>query len=115
VTAPFDIRVTVRGGALHLLLSGELDIAGVPSLADALSAAAITTLTVVVDCRDLSFVDGRGAVTLLRGVAACRGGRLVGVRSHVRRVLDLVAASPATATTAARQHSDEAVDGRFVA
>lgn len=68
--------------AILVTLSGELDLAGVPRLDDALREAAAPGVTVVVDLRRLTFIDGSGAHRLLRADRRIReaGGRMVVVR-----------------------------------
>jgi anti-anti-sigma factor len=86
----FEVTTVVRGGAVHLLLAGELDLAGAPVLAGALADAGATGLAVVIDCDRLTFLDASGVGALLVGARSCRAAHVVGARGIVRRVLGLV-------------------------
>jgi len=80
----------------HVVVAGELDIAGVPQLDRAIRRAERDTDVVVVNMRELEFIDSSGVrlliVTDLR--LRSRGSRLVlrGVQADVRWCLELVGA-----------------------
>jgi anti-sigma B factor antagonist len=93
--APFavDSRET-SGGALTVALSGELDVATVAQACEPLESAARARSLVVLDLRELAFVDSSGlhmVATLAERIRA-RGGRLVIVRGPraVQRAFELV-------------------------
>lgn len=68
--------------ASHVAVTGELDIAAVPQLDRALRRAAADCALVVLDLRELEFIDSSGAHLLLAADRRIRraGGRLVVVR-----------------------------------
>ena len=77
---PFDVRVDQQGGVCTVHAAGEVDIATSPLLERALDRALGSEApTVVVDLREVSFVDctGIGLLTHARWRAGCRG---VGLR-----------------------------------
>jgi anti-anti-sigma factor len=84
-----------REGVL-LALRGELDLATVPLLEDALQSAEHSHELVVVDLRDLTFLDSTGLHVLISAEQRARrsGGRLVLVQGppQVRRLLELTGA-----------------------
>jgi anti-anti-sigma factor len=54
------------GGSLVLALSGELDLAGAPELSTALANAMEAGRELVVDLRELEFIDSSGLGALVR-------------------------------------------------
>ena len=80
---PFSCACTKTGRSIRIAVSGELDIATVPVLDSALRSAELVTALVVVDLRDLEFMDSSGARALLaahRHIRDAAGGRLIVVR-----------------------------------
>jgi anti-anti-sigma factor len=90
--APFSAEVTRHGDVLHLVLVGELDLATTAELEATLPEPAAGD-TVVLDLRELSFIDSSGIHAIMRLDVAARaqGWSLVAVRGRpaVQRVLDL--------------------------
>jgi anti-sigma B factor antagonist len=90
---PFSIDVAHQGGRTLLSLSGELDIATVGELEDAINGRLKAGEEVVIDLRSLAFMDSSGVRALVAGhqAASERGGSLVIVRapqgSEVDRVI----------------------------
>jgi anti-sigma B factor antagonist len=88
----FAVEVVRRDGAIHLVLEGELDVAGLPRLEAALPEPAAGEL-LVVDLRELQFMDSSGIHVLMGLDVASReqGWSLVVVRGprDVQRVLEL--------------------------
>ncbi|MHB8659360.1 MAG: STAS domain-containing protein [Solirubrobacteraceae bacterium] len=91
---------TLRDGGLDaawVRVTGELDLATAPILAQALSQAEERAQRVVLDLRELTFMDCSGVRVILdashRATAAGPGLVLVRGPSHVDRVLDLTRAS----------------------
>ncbi|MDP9346795.1 MAG: STAS domain-containing protein [Actinomycetota bacterium] len=90
VAIPFSTelgRDTSRGGpdigdAIHVVVRGELDIAAVPQLDIALRRAQAVADAVVLDLRELQFIDSSGAQLILAADRRIRwsGGRLIVVR-----------------------------------
>jgi anti-sigma B factor antagonist len=92
---PFSIDVAQQGDRTYLSLSGELDLATVGELEDALNGRLGAGEDIVVDLRNLAFMDSSGVRALVAGHAAAReaDGSLVIVRppqgSEVDRVIDV--------------------------
>lgn len=91
---------TLRDGgrdAAWVRVTGELDLATAPILARALSQPEARGQHVVLDLRELTFIDSSGVHVILQAslLANAVGRRLVLVRgsSHVDRVLSLTEAS----------------------
>jgi anti-sigma B factor antagonist len=91
---------TLRDGgvdAAWVRVTGELDLATAPILAQALSQAEERAQRVVLDLRELTFMDSSGVHVILeaslRANAAGRGPVLVRGAARVDRVLDLTRAS----------------------
>jgi anti-sigma B factor antagonist len=62
----FSVRTEQQGGAVVVVPSGELDIATATTLEEALERAIATNPTsVVLDLRELEFIDSSGLRTLL--------------------------------------------------
>jgi anti-sigma B factor antagonist len=92
---PFSIGVAQEGNRTVLSLSGELDLATVGELEEALDGRLGAGEDVVVDLRTLDFMDSSGVRALVAGHAAAQegDGSLVIVRppqgSEVDRVIDV--------------------------
>jgi anti-sigma B factor antagonist len=66
---PFGVEIERRGKLLLLRLSGELDLASVASLEQAVRGASDRTngvAAVAIDLRDLAFIDSSGLRALLK-------------------------------------------------
>src|SRR6202035_76424 len=72
VPAGLALRTEERGGAVWLVLSGELDLATAPFVDEHLAAAQCGCDAVFVDLQDLNFMDVSGLAVFL--TAAERGG-----------------------------------------
>jgi anti-sigma B factor antagonist len=98
---PFAIDVQQQGDRTRLTLSGELDLATVGQLEEAIGSRLNAGENVVVDLRGLAFMDSSGVRALVAGHAAAQngGGSLVIVRpardSEVDRVIDVSGIGPA--------------------
>ena len=92
---PFAIEIAEQAGRTILNLSGELDIATVGELEDALTQRLEAGQDLVVDLRSLEFMDSSGVRALVAGhqEAQSGGGSLVIVRAlrgtEVDRVIDV--------------------------
>jgi anti-sigma B factor antagonist len=92
---PFAIGIEQRAGRTILNLSGELDLATVGELEDALAQRLDSGEDLVVDLRSLQFMDSSGVRALVAGHAAAQNGSgsLLIVRaergSEVDRVIDV--------------------------
>jgi anti-sigma B factor antagonist len=96
VADPFSIFSTFQGDVARVCVSGEIDLAGAPSLVEhvgALIDGGVQT-TIVIDVLNASFVDasGVGALVQLKTCAEAAGRALcvVGVHGQIARVLALV-------------------------
>ena len=78
----FSISAEDRDGRVHLALRGELDLATAPELEGLLNARVDDGREVVVDLRDLEFMDSSGIRVLV--AAHTRAGR-TGTRVFVVR------------------------------
>jgi anti-anti-sigma factor len=92
--APFAIRAERRNGVARISAIGELDLRTVPLLERALEAVdQLEPARVILDFRELSFVDSTGVHAILRAHtrATENGGVLVVMNSSesVRRVFEL--------------------------
>ena len=88
------LGISKRGGTTVVAVAGELDIASAPMLKDAIKRARQDDADdLVVDLRDLEFMDVSGLRVLIRAHqhAEEAGGRLrlANVRESVRRLLTL--------------------------
>jgi anti-anti-sigma factor len=93
-SSPFDVTIEQRGGAVHVVLSGELDISTAPRLEDDLRRVeAGRPELIVLDLQQLMFMDSTGLRILISADARARqeGRRLVIVRGNemVQRVMRL--------------------------
>ncbi len=85
---------TDEGGRNVLRLSGDIDLATAPGLRDRITEASTGPTTVVIDLRDVRFMDspGLGILIYCRDVLEANGSALV-ARSpmgHVRQLFDFV-------------------------
>lgn len=92
----FGIRVDCRNGVARLALRGELDLATAPKLEEHLMLVEQDGVrAVLLDVRDLTFVDCTGLHTFLKAKsrAADNGHRfaLVGAKDQLRRILQVTA------------------------
>jgi anti-anti-sigma factor len=78
-----------RGGAVRLVLDGELDLATAPLLARAIGREQRADRPVIVDLVRLRFMDSCGLRELLRAAAEDPGFRIAGPVGQVRRVIGL--------------------------
>jgi anti-sigma B factor antagonist len=93
-SSPFDVTIEQRGGAVHLAMTGELDISTAPRLEDDLRRIeAERPELVVLDLANLSFMDSTGLRILITADARAReeGRRLAIVQGNemVQRVMRL--------------------------
>ena len=92
--APFAWRWRLQGReAASVRVSGEVDIATAPQLDETLRAALAHARLVLVDLREMSFMDSTGLRVILDASVRAREqrGRLVfaGVPAHVESLLDV--------------------------
>jgi stage II sporulation protein AA (anti-sigma F factor antagonist) len=92
--SPFDVTIEERGGAVHALLRGELDISTAPRLDEALARTeAEGPRLLVIDLSELTFMDSTGLRLLIGADSRAReeGRRLVLIQGNemVQRVLRL--------------------------
>jgi anti-sigma B factor antagonist len=98
---PFAIEVQQHGSRTCLNLSGELDLATVGQLEEAIASRLQAGEDVVVDLRGLAFMDSSGVRALVSGHADAQngGGSLTIVRpardSEVDRVIEVSGIGPA--------------------
>lgn len=89
---PLSVELQRGDGVLRVVLAGELDLASVPELEAALVAPVPGEL-LVVDLRELGFIDSSGIHVLMRldTESRAQGWSLVVVRARpeVQRILDL--------------------------
>jgi anti-anti-sigma factor len=89
----FDARVVEEGGSVVVEVSGEVDLAVVDALWDAIEQAASRSARLVLDLRDMTFIDSSGLGVLVR--AHLKMGQVreaVVLRSPnaaARRILDI--------------------------
>ena len=108
---PFSCLCSSVGRAASVALSGELDIRTVPELDWVLSRAQTAAEMVVVDLRELEFIDSSGVQLLLAAHrrALRNGGRMMVIRGSaeiewyfaligLNRQLEFVAAPPVEAS-----------------
>jgi anti-sigma B factor antagonist len=70
---PFQVEVERSDNTVTVIPTGELDIATVPRLADALAAAERPYERLVLDLRGLSFIDSSGLRLVLMEVERAAG------------------------------------------
>jgi anti-sigma B factor antagonist len=90
-----DLRIESGDDGASLRLAGDLDVATVSTLLDAVGAAGPFEGDVVIDLSELTFMDSTGLralVTISKDLP--EGGKLViaGASSQVRKLMDLVRA-----------------------
>jgi anti-sigma B factor antagonist len=93
-SSPFDVTITEHGSAVHLALTGELDISTATRLEDDLRRVeADGPALLFLDLRELTFMDSTGLRILITADARAResGRRVVIVRGNemVQRVMRL--------------------------
>lgn len=98
--SPFALSVRDDGrDAAWVCAVGELDLATAPRLEQTLRSAQLRTLRVVLDLRELTFMDCCGVHVIVNAGIRARqaGGRLIVVRgpSHVDRVFVLTGTAAA--------------------
>lgn len=77
VIRPFSLRTEEREAATVVYLEGELDLAGVPKLQEALHSAQHRDVSqIIVDLRGLTFLDSTGLGVLLASDIAGRDGHV---------------------------------------
>jgi anti-anti-sigma factor len=94
LSSPFEVTVEERGGAVHALLRGELDISTAPRLEETLARVeAESPPLLVIDLSALTFMDSTGLRLLIGadGRAQDDGRRVVLVQGNelVHRVMRL--------------------------
>jgi anti-anti-sigma factor len=98
VTA-IDIEVRATGPRTTIALVGELDRAGCRALRGCFQVLEPQVRSVVLDLRDLTFIDGAGIATLVDLSAELEVGlrrlEVVGLGGQVQRVLELTGAASA--------------------
>lgn len=87
------IDVTSTSEARTVVLSGEADLLGAPSIESALTDAANDAERITLDLRNLTFIDSSGLRALMRGHEQCvaRGVQLHVIRGpeNVQRLFEL--------------------------
>jgi anti-anti-sigma factor len=103
------------GACVHVHLAGELDIAAIAQLQPMLQDAQSRAPLVLLDLRDLTFMDSAGVHTIVNASAAARelGHRLVLLRGppHIDRVFRLTGNAENVDLQAAEEMQDSAADG----
>lgn len=99
-----------------IALRGELDVATVPQLDDALrEAIAAGCSALVIDLMELTFLDSTGLMVLLNGLRriARKDGRLVlaCTNATVLRLFDVTGTSSTFTIVETREHAIEAARG----
>jgi anti-sigma B factor antagonist len=107
------VRVDDGPARVEIRLAGELDLATVPQLRQVLDAHARSGQTMVIDLREIEFVDSMGLAALVRARhrAISRGATLqlvappesvfkVFALTHLDRIFDWVPQPPRTQSTA---------------
>src|SRR6476661_7825357 len=84
---PIEISTARVDGTSYLAVSGELDMATAPLLRDALTEESAKGGTLVLDIRDLEFIDAKGIRLLL---VAWRASRVDGFNLRLTRASDAV-------------------------
>ena len=91
---PFELDERHADGCVWLKLTGELDLATAPRLADRLHRLRAERRTVVVDLSDVEFMDSSGLHVLIDAATDARGGGWTlevrdDVSPQVRRLFEL--------------------------
>jgi anti-anti-sigma factor len=94
MSSPFDLTLSEQTGAVHVTLTGELDISTAPRLEEAMRRAeAELPGLLVIDLSQLDFMDSTGLRLLVTADERARAGgrRLVLIRGNdmIQRVLHL--------------------------
>jgi anti-sigma B factor antagonist len=113
---PFGMTEEPLPGGLALTVSGELDMATAPDLRERLGAALDAGMTrIVVDLREVTFMDSIGLASVLHARSRLRaGGRLalvVAPDSYTQLVLEIAGMPRALAIFADRDAAIEHVGG----
>lgn len=92
--APFSVRTTSQNGVARLALRGELDMSVTDLLVERLATfEGDGVSSIVLDLRDLSFVDASGLHVLLRARKRAEANghqfRVVGASQAARRVFEI--------------------------
>ena len=91
---PFGIAVTQEGGAVTLVLSGELDLSGIAAFDEAVGSVGPDARSVSMDLGALTFVDSSGIGCFVRARSAgLKAGWTLVLRSPsplVRKVMDVI-------------------------
>ena len=87
----FNTQVETRNGVTHMAMAGELDLGTAPILHDLLSSAEADGVhSILLDMRDLKFIDSTGLRSVLGGWTRAHdnGHRLVlvGANRSIRRL-----------------------------
>jgi anti-anti-sigma factor len=88
----FSVEVEPEGRRVHVMVRGELDVATAPALEAVLDELTVAGTQVVLDLRQLRFVDASAVGLLIRAGCAVKriGADLTLVPSEpVRRMLDI--------------------------
>ena len=106
----FSCACHVRGpGIAGVTVSGELDLASAPQLDDALAEAGRGSVAVILDLRELTFMDSSGlhAILTARARLAAADCRLVLVKGcrQVQRIFELTGVDSALEFVSARDAS----------
>lgn len=76
-TTPFDVVIEQRGHDLWVCPQGDLDLGAAPDLSEALSLARRSDAgRIVIDLRDLEFLDSTGLGVLVRACSSPDGPRI---------------------------------------
>lgn len=95
----FDLRVARKQRSMHIVPCGELDIATAPDLEQALTEATANSVTeIVLDLRELTFMDSSGLRTLAQANSSAQeqGVALSIIRGprQIERVLEISGLGP---------------------
>ena len=86
---PFDCRLEARDGEAWVIPTGDLDVAAAPELDESLSLALRSDAEkVVIDLRELQFLDSTGLRSIVEATRADDGPPVALVRGndHVQRI-----------------------------
>lgn len=91
-TAPFEVASDERSGRLHVIPTGELDLSTAPELEPLVMDAITAGRHVVLDLRELEFMDSSGVRILIeaQNAAGDGPGRLTVVRPASRTAVGQV-------------------------
>jgi anti-sigma B factor antagonist len=73
-TDDFRVEPVVEGRAVRLVLTGELDLATAGQLSEAIGRHASAGGAVVLDLRELTFMDSTGLATVINADKAAKSG-----------------------------------------